>query len=89
MPLILVQDLAHARIGEVGPTDYGADEIMLRRLFKQPARLFHAGAARDHDRAIELIAFEDGKQEGRKVFGSKVLVGIDARESRTGRSLRK
>ena len=74
MPLILVQDLADARIGEVGPPDDGADEIMLRGLFEQPACLFHAGAARDHDRAIEPIAFEDGKQQGRKVFGSKVLV---------------
>ena len=64
MPLIFVQDLADARIGQVGPTDYGADEIMLRGLFEQPAGLFDAGAARDHDGAIEPIAFEDREAAG-------------------------
>jgi hypothetical protein len=74
MPLILVEDLADAGIGELGPPHDGADEIVLRGLFEQPACLFHAGAARDHDRAIEPISFENGKQQGRQVFRGKVLV---------------
>ena len=60
---------------------------MLRGLFEQPPRLFDTGAARDHHRAIEPIAFEDGKQQGRKVFRGKVLVGIDARKVAWGAHL--
>ena len=67
MPLIFVQDLAHARIGQVRPTHDGADEIMFRGEAEQPARLLDAGAAGDHHGAIEPIAFQDGKaaREGR------------------------
>ena len=81
MALILIEGLAHARIGEVRPADHGADEIVFRGEFEQPAGLLHAGAARHHDRAVEAIAFENGKQQGREVLGSEVLVGIDARKT--------
>ncbi len=81
MALKFIERRAHERIGEIGPADHGANEIVCGGEFQQPAGLFQAGAAHHYDRPIEAIAFENGKQQGREELGCEVLVGIDARKA--------
>jgi hypothetical protein len=57
--LIFVEDVAYIGIGQVGPADDTANEIVFAGELEQPAGVLDGGPFGDHNRPIEAIASED------------------------------